>query len=158
MTIHWITQRFANGIVNAWHSYLPPTRGGLFALGAFDAAECVGVIIVSRPKARRLDDGLTAEVTRVATNGHPNAASALLGRARRVCLAMGFVRLISYTREGEAGTSYKAAGWKVVARTEPRPWAKSGHHPEWKGRETPRVATRADVLVGQPKLRWEVAL
>lgn len=98
MTIHWVTQRFANGVVNAWHSYLPPTRGGLFALGAFDAAE------------------------------------------------------------GEAGTSYKAAGWKVVARTEPRPWAKSGHHPTWKGRETSQVASRADVLVGQPKLRWEVAL
>src|SRR5260221_123413 len=55
--IRWVTLRYANGIVNLWHSHLPPARGHIFSLGAFDGAECVGVVIVSRPVPRMLDDG-----------------------------------------------------------------------------------------------------
>ena len=33
----------------------------------------VGVAVVGRPVARHLDDGLTLEITRVATDGTPNA-------------------------------------------------------------------------------------
>ena len=53
--IHWVTLHFANGVVNNWHSHLPPTRGHVFALGAFVGPECVGVVIAGRPVARGLD-------------------------------------------------------------------------------------------------------
>lgn len=149
LDIHWVTHRYANGVVNAWHSYAPLSSGGLFALGAFDGAECVGVVIVNRPRARMLDDGRTAEVGRLATNGHAHAASALLGRARRVVQQLGFRRLVSYTLATEDGTCFKAAGWSIVARSPSGAWS----------RNTPGRGNRMDANVSaQEKLRWEVAL
>jgi hypothetical protein len=58
-----------------------------------------------------LDDGLTAEVNRVATDGCPNACSALLGAARRAVFAMGYRRIITYTLPEEGGASLRGAGW-----------------------------------------------
>lgn len=141
-----MTLRFANGIVNRWHSHLPATRGCVFSLGAFDGPDCVGVVIAGRPVARLIDDGRTLDVARLCTNGHANAASTLLGRARRVAQAMGFRRLISYTLASEFGTSYRAAGWTPAGVVEPSSW------------ERPNIGRqrRADVVATQRKIRWEV--
>ena len=149
LDIRWVTHRYANGVVNAWHSYAPVSSGGLFSLGAFDGAECVGVVIVNRPRARMLDDGRTAEVGRLATNGREHAASALLGRARRVVQAMGFQRLVSYTLATEDGTCFKAAGWKPAAAVGGGKWS----------RDLPGRGGRRDANVSaQEKIRWEVPL
>ena len=54
-----------------------------------DDGNVVGVAIVGRPVARALDDGLTCEVTRLATDTHPNACSKLYGAARRTAKEKG---------------------------------------------------------------------
>lgn len=118
--------------------------GHKFALGASDEeGRIVGVVIVGRPVARRLDDGLTLEVTRCATDGTRNAASFLLGAAWRACRALGFRRLVTYTLEEEPGTSLRAAGFRELGRAgKPRGW----------GASRPRVETTPE----QFKIRWEV--
>lgn len=71
--------------------------------------------MVGRPVARHFDDGMTLEVNRTATDGTPNANSMLYGAAWRAAKALGYCRLITYTMEGESGSSMRAAGWRVVA-------------------------------------------
>jgi hypothetical protein len=65
--------------------------------------------------ARAFDDGFTIEITRLSTDGTPNACSALVGAAWRVARAMGYRRLITYTLASEPGTSLRAAGLRRVA-------------------------------------------
>jgi hypothetical protein len=95
-------------------------RGGhKFSLGVADAEVLVGVAIVGRPVARLLDDGLTLEVTRVATDGSQNACSLLYAAAWQASKALGYRRLITYTQDGESGASLRAAGWRIVAARPP---------------------------------------
>jgi len=68
--------------------------------------------MAGRPIARRLDDGTTLEVTRVATDGAANACSMLYGALRRAAVALGFVRLVTYTLPEEGGASLRASGWR----------------------------------------------
>lgn len=65
-----ISLREANEFVENFHRHNKPTQGGKFAIGACFGGELVGVAIVGRPVARMLDDGVTAEVTRVCVVDH----------------------------------------------------------------------------------------
>lgn len=56
-----------------------------------------------------------------------HAGSMLLGAIVRACLAIGYTRIVSYTREDEAGTVYRAANWRPVSRTPARDWCKLRH-------------------------------
>lgn len=116
LTIVPITLRAAYEFVELHHrTHSKPSRGHKFSLGVCDDDGVLrGVAIVGRPIARRLDDGLTAEVTRTCTDGCPNANSALYGACWRVASAMGYRRLVTYTQEGETGASLTAAGWGLV--------------------------------------------
>jgi hypothetical protein len=116
-----ITLRDAAAFVADHHRHLGPPRGHRFSIAAAARDQLVGVVIVGRPVARMLDDGLTAEVTRLCTTGHPNTCSLLLGAAWRAARAMGYERMVSYTRDDEPGTSLKAAGWQHVATRPARP-------------------------------------
>ena len=69
------------------------------------------------------DDGATIEVTRVATDGCPNACSALYGAAWRAAKALGYERLGTYTLASEPGTSLRAAGWQQVRMVRGRSWS-----------------------------------
>lgn len=92
-----------------------------FSVGAIDGdGTLVGAVIVGRPVARALQDGWTAEVLRLATDGSRNACSLLYGAAWRGAQAMGYERLVTYTLEREGGASLKASGWTKVAELEPR--------------------------------------
>ncbi len=114
----------ANAFVKQHHRHHRPTVGHKFSLGVADEDGAVrGVAIVGRPVARMLDDGLTLEVNRVATDGCPNACSALYGAARRACFALGYRRLITYTLNTEPGTSLKAAGWKLLGERGGGSWS-----------------------------------
>ncbi|WP_228539370.1 XF1762 family protein [Nocardia sp. XZ_19_385] len=94
--------------------------GHKFSLGvAFDGV-VVGVCIVGRPAARFLYDGTTLEVSRLATDGTRNAASLLLGTAWRAAKALGYTRLVTYTRHSETGSSLRGAGFHGVAQRHPR--------------------------------------
>lgn len=129
------------------HRHHKPPVGHLFSIGvADDAAAVVGVAIIGRPVARRLQDGFTAEVTRSATDGTPHANSCLYGAAWRAVKAMGYRRLVTYTQDGESGASLRAAGFLVVAE---RP-ARAG----WDMPSRPRVDTHP---VGVARTLWEAS-
>lgn len=82
-----------------------------------------GVAIVGRPVARKLDDGLTVEVTRLCTDGAPNACSMLLGAARRVAIDRGYRRGVTYTLPEEGGASLRASGWGFLGETPGKSWS-----------------------------------
>ncbi len=93
-----------------------------------------GVAIVGRPVARELGKYLTLEVNRVATDGCPNACSALYGAARRQILAHGWTEGITYILESETGASLKASGWVIQGETPGGSWdgplrPRVDHHP-----------------------------
>jgi len=113
-----------NTRVSEWHRHHKPVRGHKFAVGAFVGGEIAGVAIVGRPSARALDDGLTFELTRLATpeNAVPHVASKLIAACWRAARAMGVRKMVSYTRADEPGTCYRAAGWEPVAKVNGREW------------------------------------
>ena len=92
-----ISQREAFAYVERLHRHHKPPRGSVFQLAAAKEGEIVGVAIVGRPVARRLQDGWTLEVNRCCTNGSRNACSFLYGAAWRVTKSLGYKRLITYT-------------------------------------------------------------
>ena len=105
------TLREANSYVLAHHRHHPPVVGYKFAIACEEDGRLCGVVIVERPKARMLDNGLTLELSRVCTDGTMHAASKLIAGAARASFAMGADRVISYVLETELGVSYAAAGW-----------------------------------------------
>ena len=127
------------------HRHHDPPVSGLFAVAVAIGETIEGVAIVGRPVARGLQDGFTAEVTRVATLGARNACSMLYGAAWRAARALGYRRLVTYTLTAEPGTSLRAAGWSVVAEVRGRSWSCQSR---------PRV----DKHPTQAKLRWEVCV
>lgn len=118
--------RFAEAAehIRRHHRHHKPPKSWLFGCAVNDGEKVVGVVVVARPVARHYDDGWTAEVTRLCTDGTKNAGSMLLGAAKRASMALGYRKLISYTRSDESGAGYRAAGWRVIERPA-RSWAGS---------------------------------
>jgi hypothetical protein len=114
----------ANAFVRQHHRHHPPVAGAKFCLGAAEGDRVCGAAIIGRPVARHLDDGWTLEVTRLATDGTRNAASALYGAARRAAFALGYRRLVTYTLASEPGTSLRAAGWRLIGEVRGRSWSR----------------------------------
>lgn len=108
-----LTLERANEVVAEWHRHNKPVRGHRFSIGAEHAGELVGVAIVGRPVARKLDQHFTAEVNRLCTvPGAPKGTcSFLYGACRRIWGAMGGTRLVTYTLRSESGSSLRGAGW-----------------------------------------------
>lgn len=116
--------QIAADFVSVHHRHHTPPVGHLFSIGAFRSDELVGVVIVGRPVARRRDDGLTAEVTRLCVRDtEPNACSFLYGKAAKAALALGFRRIGTYTLKRESGTSLRAAGWVCLGETPGKSWS-----------------------------------
>ena len=112
-----ISIRDANSFVDQHHRTRWGVKGAKFAISLVDVdSRGVGVVIVGRPVSRVLDNGVTAEVTRMALlEGIKNGASQLLGAARRTCKGMGYQTLQTYISEDESGVSLKASGWTLEA-------------------------------------------
>lgn len=119
------TLKRARAYVAQHHRHLGPPVGGLFAVGLVRGTELVGVAIVGRPVARMLQDGQTAEVTRVCTPGVRNACSMLLGACRRASIALGYRRLVTYTLASEPGSSLRAAGFRETAVVRGAAWSRA---------------------------------
>lgn len=150
MSLHLVPMSLAqaNEHVAAWHRHNRPVPGAKFCIGAADEEGTLrAVAIVGRPVARKFDDGQTLEVNRVATDGTRNANSMLYGAAARAGFALGYTRIITYTRTDESGSSLKAAGWKVIAE---RP-ARIG----WSVPSRPRDNTFYDSV---PRQLWEAVV
>lgn len=119
--IYPLSFRRACQAVDALHRHHRRPQGHKFSLGAMTfSGDLVGVAVVGRPVARGFDDGLTVEVTRLATDGTANSCSLLLGAAWRTARAAGYRRIITYTQEGESGASLRAVGWRIVGQRRPR--------------------------------------
>lgn len=104
----------ANAFVAEHHRHHGPVVGHLFSLGAAENGKIVGVAIVGRPVARRRDDGETAEVTRLCTDGTKDACSFLYGAAARAAFALGFRRIGTYILASENGATLNASGWRCL--------------------------------------------
>ena len=140
-----VSFREATAYVKEHHRHHAPPRGHKFSVGVRDdAGELRGVAMIGRPVARALDDGLTLEVNRVATDGAKNACSALYGAAWRAARALGYRRLVTYTLATEPGTSLHASGWKLIGEVKGRSWSCPSRPREDRG-------------TTQDKKRWEVS-
>lgn len=133
----------ACAFIRRFHRHHPAPRGHKFSVAVASECEICGVATVGRPVGRLLDDGMTLEVTRVATDGTANACSALYGACRRVAFALGYDRLITYTLPEEAGSSLLAAGFRLLGERGDGTWSGQGR---------PRV----DKHPTQKKFFWEI--
>jgi len=108
-----LTLAAANAFIKAHHRHHGIVAGYKFAIGVIDnMGDLRGVVVVGRPVARHFDDGYTAEVTRMCTDGIRNGCSFLYSAAARTAREMGYVRIITYILESESGVSLRASGWK----------------------------------------------
>lgn len=140
-----ITIGEAQHFVDEHHRHHKAPRGALFAVCVGNEDGIRGVALAGRPVARPLDDGWTVEVTRCCVlEETPNACSMLYGACRRIAIAMGYKRIITYTLQSEPGASLRAAGFRVVADVRGR---------SWNAPSRPRI----DRYPQQDKLRWESA-
>lgn len=132
----------ACAFIKQHHRHHKPPVGHKFSLAVAAGETVRGVAVVGRPVARGLDDGMTLEVTRVATDGTKNACSALYSAAWRASRALGYGRLVTYILEDEPGTSLRASGWKCIGKVGGGSWSCPSR---------PRV----DKHPLQQKFRWE---
>jgi hypothetical protein len=135
----------ANAFVEKHHRHHRPVLNHKFSIGAAFGDEIVGVVIVGRPVARGRDDGLTLEITRLATDGTRNACSFLYGCAARAGFALGYKRIGTYILASEPGTTLKAAGWRLIGEVRGRSWSCE-------------TRPRVDKHPLQGKLLWEATL
>ena len=99
-----MTRDEASAFVDQHHRHHGRPAGYRFAVGVARDELVVGVAIVGRPSARLLDDGWTAEVTRVCVlDNVPNGCSKLYGACWRAARALGYRRLVTYTLPVEGG-------------------------------------------------------
>lgn len=124
----------ANAFVAEHHRHHKPVVGHLFSLGASakdgvidgtQSSVIVGIAIVGRPVARMRDDGATAEVTRLCTDGTKDACSFLYGASARAAFALGFKRIGTYILATEPGTSLMAAGWRLIGEAGGGSWSRA---------------------------------
>lgn len=148
MSLHLVPVSWSDAcaFIAEWHRHHAPPRGYKLCVGVADDTTLVGVAVVGRPVARHLQDGHTLEVTRVATDGTPNASSMLYAATWRAASALGYRRLITYTQAPESGASLRAAGWRIVGERPPRP-----------GWDTPSRPRRALGTEHVQRYLWEAA-
>lgn len=117
-----LTFEEANTFVDRVHRHHGPVVGHKFSIGAVLGEKVVGVAMIGRPVARERQDGLTLEVSRLATDGTRNACSFLYGAAARATFALGYRRLGTYISAHEPGASLRAAGWRQIGEVKGRSW------------------------------------
>jgi len=152
LTLRPATRAESRKAVRAWHSHHKAHVGEIVAIGGCVGGVLVAVVVVGRPVAPALASAGVLEVTRLAVGPDaPHcAASRLLGAAWRTASGMGCRRLVSYTREDEAGTCYRAAGWRATATVKPSKWTHGNHSLRWlPGLYVPSTETIA-------RVRWEI--
>ncbi len=123
--LHVVPMPFAlaNMYIRQFHRHHPPSKGHKFSVGVADEANLIrGAAVVGRPVSRHLDTGDALEVTRLVTDGCPNACSALYGACRRIAREMGYHRIYTYILASEPGTSLRAAGWTCEGTIRGHSW------------------------------------
>lgn len=142
LVVERVSLAAANRFIAGHHRHSGPVVGHLYSHGAFAGLlDLRGVAITGRPVARGLDDGETVEITRLATDGTPNACSMLYGAACREARRRGYRRAVTYTLATEIGASLKAAGFHQASAVKGRQW------------DTPSRPRRQRAVVD--RIRWE---
>lgn len=142
----WISIDHADDFITRHHRHHPPPRGALFAVGLARHGDVIAVAIIGRPVPPAPDDGVTAEVTRTATDGSADVIVALYRVVWRVARLRGYQRLITHTDELQIRRGLAAFGLHPVAKLPPR--ARS---------HTPRRARTDRGVDGVCRIRWETA-
>ena len=144
-----LTLKDANKFVKEFHRHNKDCRGHRFSIGAIYKDELVGVAIICRPIARKLDQKLIAEVLRncVKPDAPKGTCSFLYSKAIQVWQVLGGKKIITYTLETEKGSSLKAVSFKDVSKT---PVFKYG----WTNRKNRILPETQKVR----KVRWEKEL
>jgi hypothetical protein len=102
----------AKDFIAKHHRHHGTPVGHKFSIGVENGHGLAGVAVIGRPVARMADDGWTAEVTRLCTDGTPNTCSLLYGASARAAKALGYRKIITYILASEDGTSLRASGWQ----------------------------------------------
>tara|TARA_X000001382_G_C3041482_1_gene138013 strand:- start:57 stop:521 length:465 start_codon:yes stop_codon:yes gene_type:complete len=146
-----LTLKEANDFVTKHHRHNKKVVGHKFSIGVKINNKLVAVAIVGRPVARKLDNGLTMEITRLCViNPAPkNICSFLYSRCCRIWKAMGGEKIITYTLETENGASLKASNFIHKSTTN-----YSDNSKGWLTRDK-RISQKIDKI---NKLRWEYNL
>ena len=123
------------------HRHNKAPAGHKYSIACYEGERLCGVCMVGRPVGRYMDDGMTLEVNRCCTDGTRNACTILYGAAIRAAKALGYKRIITYTRESEPGTSLKASNW-----------IKDGEAGKayWTGQRYQQL----EIDIGEKKVRW----
>jgi len=118
-----IFQDEAFEFISKHHRHHRKPVGSIFQVACGNTEKIVGVAVVGRPNGRQQQDGFTLEVTRLCTDGTPNACSMLYAAAWRATKALGYRKLITYILASEPGTSLKAAGWSLIGERGGGSWS-----------------------------------
>ena len=122
LVVRPVTLKQANCFVGVEHRHHLGVVGHRWSIAAYRGGALVGVAIVGRPTGKTEDQYVVAEISRLCTDGSPNACSFLIGRARRAAQAMGYERGLTYTLVDEPGTSLCAAGCELIGVVKGRSW------------------------------------
>lgn len=136
-----VTRDEAKAYVRRLHRHHAAPVGDVYRVGVADQhGELRGVAVCGRPVARALCDGRTIEVTRVCTDGAPNACSMLYGACRRAATALGWRRGLTYLLDSEDGASVRAAGLVRLWDTRGGSWDTPVRRRQGTAPECPKVA------------------
>ena len=117
LKIKSISQADAKAFIRKHHRHNRPPAGWRYGAGIWNGDIQIGVIMVGRPVARRIDHHSTLEVNRLCIDPNidselsMNACSQLYAWATREGKKRGFQKIITYTLTTEKGASLKASGW-----------------------------------------------
>ncbi len=133
-----ITRDEAHAYIREHHRHHGAPPGELWRHAVMDDEGVLrGVALVGRPVARELDDGLTCELTRMATDGFPNACSFLYAAWRKTALAKGYRRGLTYILATEKGRSLHGAGIYRLKKADGELWTVKGR--SWDCPSRPRT-------------------
>jgi hypothetical protein len=175
-----IPLREANAFVREHHRHHGEDRGCFFSAGVAHLDRIVGVVIVGRPKARHLQDGYTAEVTRLCVDPaweeayELGRAGGLFWRAREAGLCgLALVEHVLWRCPSGAPSALYAAAWRawrslggrrLITYTLPEEGGASLRGAGWRclgeaggGSWSRASRPRVDEHPTQIKLRWEAA-
>jgi hypothetical protein len=107
------------------HAHNDPQQGHMWSLAAVAEGRIVGVAVIGRPTAPVLQntDPWALEVVRVCVErdehekGYRNACSFLYGASWRSIKARGYLRAVTYTKDGHSGATVEPSAPRQRAGT-----------------------------------------
>jgi hypothetical protein len=116
--------RDLNTLVERLHRHHKRVQGHRFSIGVEFDGKLVGGASVGRPVARMTNQREVLEVTRLVTDGTPNACSVLYSAAARIGKQLGYKKIQTFILDSESGVSLKAAGWKLDSNSAGGDWTR----------------------------------